>query len=144
MPTRGSLVMDAPTIPVPAGSSEGNFEDTMDISVDVIHLVPVASVVFLAATVVTTLAQHGEAIRGIQEHFLGVPIYEDLTVLRFKVDIGEVENALLRATIRTMEVIETVTRNHETTAILWIDAFSCSVRSPTVRTERTSGSSKIS
>ncbi|GJV69013.1 hypothetical protein Tco_1484522 [Tanacetum coccineum] len=120
--------MDAPTIPVPAGSSEGNFGDTIDISVDVIHLVPVASVVFPAATIVTTLAQHGEAIRGIQENFLGVPIYEELTALRFKVDIGEAENALLRATIRTMEVIETVTRNHERLAHIEIERQLASVK----------------
>ncbi|GJW31437.1 hypothetical protein Tco_0051469 [Tanacetum coccineum] len=130
--------------PVPAGSSEGNFGDTIDISVDVIHLVPVASVVFPAATTVTTLAQHGEAIRGIQEHFLWVPIYEELTALRFKVDIGEAENALLRATIRTMEVIETVTRNHERLAHIEIALQFASVkRDPPVRTERTTEASKI-
>ncbi|GKG44082.1 hypothetical protein Tco_0483175, partial [Tanacetum coccineum] len=67
-------LMAAPTIPVPVDSFEGNFRDTIDIGVDVIHLVPAASIVFPAATVVMTLAQHGEAIRGIQEHLLGVPI----------------------------------------------------------------------
>ncbi|GJX54319.1 hypothetical protein Tco_0282688 [Tanacetum coccineum] len=105
--------MAAPTIPVPADSSEGNFGDTIDIGVDVIHPVPVASVVFPAATVVRTLAQHGEAIRGIHEHLLGVPIQEELTALRDRLDIVEAENASLRATIRTMEAVETVIRNHE-------------------------------
>ncbi|GKG50897.1 hypothetical protein Tco_0539021, partial [Tanacetum coccineum] len=95
----------APTIPIFDDSSEGNFRDTIDIGV--------ASVVFPAATVVRTLAQHEEAIRGIQEHLLGVPIQEELTALRFKLDVVEEENASLRATIWTMEAIETVNRNHE-------------------------------
>ncbi|GJY15443.1 hypothetical protein Tco_0385865 [Tanacetum coccineum] len=58
-------VMDAPTIPVSADSSEGNFGDAIDIGVDVVHLVPVAAVAFLAVTIVATLARHEEAIRGI-------------------------------------------------------------------------------
>nr|GEZ55787.1 hypothetical protein [Tanacetum cinerariifolium] len=66
--------MAVPTIPISADSFEGDFEDTIDIGVDVIHPVPVASVVFPATTVVMTLAQHGEAIQGILEHLLGVPI----------------------------------------------------------------------
>nr|GEX63710.1 hypothetical protein [Tanacetum cinerariifolium] len=37
-------VMVAPTIPIPADSSEGNFGDTIDIDVDVIHPVPIALV----------------------------------------------------------------------------------------------------
>ncbi|GKC17168.1 hypothetical protein Tco_1013950 [Tanacetum coccineum] len=89
--------MDAPTIPVPADSSEGNFEDTIDIGVDVIHPGPVALVAFLAATV------------------------EELTDLRNRVDIVEAENASLRATIRTMEAIETVTRNHKRLARIEIE-----------------------
>ncbi|GJU45700.1 putative reverse transcriptase domain-containing protein [Tanacetum coccineum] len=39
---------------------------------------------------------------GIQEHLLGVPIHEELTALRFRVDIAEAENASLRARIRTI------------------------------------------
>ncbi|GJY25681.1 hypothetical protein Tco_0400407, partial [Tanacetum coccineum] len=74
-------VMVAPTIPVSADSFEGSFRDTIDIGVDVIHPVPVAS--------------------------------EELTALRNRVAIVEAENASLYATIRTMEVVETVTRNHE-------------------------------
>ncbi|GJX06792.1 hypothetical protein Tco_0194724 [Tanacetum coccineum] len=113
--------MAAPTIPVSADSFEGNFEDTIDIGVDVIHPVPVASVVFPAATVVMTLAQHGEAIRGIQEHLLGVPIQEELTALRNRVDIVEAKNSSLRATIRTMEAVETITRNYERLARIEIE-----------------------
>nr|GFC48637.1 hypothetical protein [Tanacetum cinerariifolium] len=77
--------MDAPTILVSTDFAQGNFRDMIDIGVDVIHLVPVASVVFPTATAVRTVTQHEEAIR----------------------DIAEAENASLRAMIRTMEEIET-------------------------------------
>nr|GEV41445.1 hypothetical protein [Tanacetum cinerariifolium] len=62
--------MTEPTIPVSVDSFEESFRDKIDIGVDVIYLVPVALVVLPAATVVMTLAQHREAIRGIQEHLL--------------------------------------------------------------------------
>ncbi|GJT03857.1 hypothetical protein Tco_0838319 [Tanacetum coccineum] len=113
--------MATPTIPISADSFDENIEDTIDISVDVIHPVPVASVVFPATTVVMTLAQHGEPIRGIQEHLLGVPIHEELTALKNRVDIVEAENASLRAMIRTMEAVKTVTRNHERFARIEIE-----------------------
>ncbi|GJU97775.1 hypothetical protein Tco_1327046 [Tanacetum coccineum] len=71
--------MAAPTIPVLVDSSEGNFGDTIDIDVDVIHL---------------------------------------LMALRFRVDIAEVENASLHATIRAMEM---VTHNHERLARIEIE-----------------------
>ncbi|GJZ19131.1 hypothetical protein Tco_0555721, partial [Tanacetum coccineum] len=103
-------VMVAPTIPV---SSEENLGDPIDIRVDIIHPEPVAAVAFPVAAVVRTQAQHVEAIRGIQEHLLGVPIQEELTALRFWVDITEVENASLRAKIKTTEPIEKITRNCE-------------------------------
>ncbi|GKD76607.1 hypothetical protein Tco_1339228, partial [Tanacetum coccineum] len=73
-----------------------NLRDPIEIKVDVVHLAPVALVAFPAAT-------------------------EELTALRFKVDIAEAENAPLRATIRTMEAIETVTRNHERQARIEIE-----------------------
>ncbi|GJX48913.1 putative reverse transcriptase domain-containing protein [Tanacetum coccineum] len=98
------------TIPV---SAEENLRDPIDIRVDIIHPEPVAAVAFPAAAVVRTQAQHGEAIRGIQEHLLGVPIQEELTALRFRVDIAEAENASLRARIKTTEAIEKITRNRE-------------------------------
>ncbi|GKF73247.1 hypothetical protein Tco_0219579, partial [Tanacetum coccineum] len=41
-----------------------------------------------------------------REHLLGVPIQEELTALRFRVDIAEAENASLRARIKTMEAVE--------------------------------------
>ncbi|GJT34364.1 hypothetical protein Tco_0924783 [Tanacetum coccineum] len=88
--------MVAPVIPVYAHFFHGSFEDMIDISVDVIHSVPVASVVFPPAT-------------------------EELTALRFRVDVAEAENASLRAIIRTMEAIETVTRNHERLARIEIE-----------------------
>nr|GEW24052.1 hypothetical protein [Tanacetum cinerariifolium] len=97
-------VMAAPTIPVSTDSAMGSFGDMIDI-----------------ATVVRTLAQHGEAIRGIQEHLLGVPIREELTTLRFRVDIVEAKNASLRARIKTIEAVEKVTPNHERLAHIEIE-----------------------
>ncbi|GKE18820.1 hypothetical protein Tco_1426397, partial [Tanacetum coccineum] len=88
--------MAASNIPV---SAKENLGDPIDIRVDIIHPEPVAAVAFPTATVVRTLAQHEEAIRGMQGHLLGVPIQEELTALRFKVDIAEAEKALLRARI---------------------------------------------
>ncbi|GKF11786.1 hypothetical protein Tco_0049712 [Tanacetum coccineum] len=114
-------VMAAPTIPVSADSAQGSFRDMINIDVDIIHPEPVAAVAFPVAAVVRTLAQHEEAIRGIQEHLLGVIIQEELTALRFRVDIVELENASLRARIRTMEAIEMVIRNHERKARIEIE-----------------------
>nr|GEV45439.1 hypothetical protein [Tanacetum cinerariifolium] len=113
--------MAAPTIPVSADSAQGSFEDMIDISVDIIHLNLVTAVAFPAATIVRTLAQHMEAIRGIQKHLLGVPIQKELTALRFRVDIAEAENALLRARIKTIEAVEKITRNHKMLARIRIE-----------------------
>ncbi|GKB69741.1 hypothetical protein Tco_0931153, partial [Tanacetum coccineum] len=52
-------VMAAPTILV---SVEENLGDPIDIRMDIIHPEPVAVVAFLAAAVMRTQAQHGEAI----------------------------------------------------------------------------------
>ncbi|GJR69593.1 hypothetical protein Tco_0015658, partial [Tanacetum coccineum] len=98
--------MAAPTIPV---SAEENLRDPIDIKIDIIHPEPDAVVAFPIATVMRTLAQHGEAIRGIQEHLLGVPIQEEVMALRFRVDIIEAENASLRAKIKTTEAIGKIT-----------------------------------
>ncbi|GJW42536.1 hypothetical protein Tco_0071335, partial [Tanacetum coccineum] len=111
-------VMATPTIPV---STEENLRDPIDIRVDIIHPEPVAIVAFPAATVVRTLAQHEEAIRGMQGHLLGVSIQEELTALRFRVDIAKAENASLRARIKTTKAIEKVTRNHEKQARIKIE-----------------------
>ncbi|GJV28057.1 hypothetical protein Tco_1384505 [Tanacetum coccineum] len=113
-----SKVMAASTIPV---SAEENLGDPIDIRVDIIHPEPVAAVAFPAAAIVRTQAQHGEAIRGIQEHLLGVPIQEELTALRFRADITEAENASLRARIKTTEAIEKITRNRERQARVKIE-----------------------
>ncbi|GJX26674.1 hypothetical protein Tco_0232970 [Tanacetum coccineum] len=102
--------MAAPTIPVPA---KENLGDPIYIRVDIIHLEPVAAVAFPAAAVMRIQAQQGEAIRGIQHYLLGVPIQEELTALRFRVDIAEAENASLRARIKTTKEIEKITRNRE-------------------------------
>ncbi|GKC86217.1 hypothetical protein Tco_1141934 [Tanacetum coccineum] len=96
--------MAAPTIPVLVDSSEGNFGDTIDIGVDVIHPVTVTLVVFPAVTV------------------------EELMALRDRVDIVEAENASLRATIRTMEAVKTVTRNHKRLARIKIEHQLASVQ----------------
>ncbi|GKC16414.1 hypothetical protein Tco_1013196 [Tanacetum coccineum] len=116
--TMHHLVMAAPTIPVFAEENLGN---PIDIRMDIIHPEPVAVVAFFAAAVVRTQAQHGEAIRGIHEHLLGVPIEEELTALRFRVDIAEAENASLRARIKTTEAIEKITRNHDRQARIKIE-----------------------
>ncbi|GJS24778.1 hypothetical protein Tco_0453410 [Tanacetum coccineum] len=102
--------MVAPTITV---SAEENLGDPIDIRVDIIYPEPVALVAFPAAAVMRTQAQHGEAIRGIHENLLGVPIQEDLTALRFRVDITKAENASLHARIKTTEAIEKITHNRE-------------------------------
>ncbi|GKF06647.1 hypothetical protein Tco_0037315, partial [Tanacetum coccineum] len=60
-------VMAAPTTPVPV---EENLRDLIEIRVDIAHPSPVAAIAFPAVTVVRTLAQHGEVIRGIQERYL--------------------------------------------------------------------------
>nr|GEV01878.1 hypothetical protein [Tanacetum cinerariifolium] len=103
-------VMATPTIPV---SAEENLGDPIDIRVGIIHPEPMAAVAFPAIVVVRTQAQHGEATRGIQEQLLGVHIQEELTALKFRVDIAETENALLRARIKTTKAIEKITRNRE-------------------------------
>ncbi|GKC87136.1 hypothetical protein Tco_1147785 [Tanacetum coccineum] len=111
-------VMAASTIPV---STEENLGDPIDIRVDVIHPEPVAAVAFPATAIMGAQAQHGEAIRGIQEHLLGVPIQEELTTLRFRADIAEAENASLCARIKTTEAIEKITRNRERQARVKIE-----------------------
>ncbi|GJV53726.1 hypothetical protein Tco_1449467 [Tanacetum coccineum] len=102
--------MATPSIPVPA---EENLGDPIDVRMNIIHPEPIAVVAFPAATVVRTLAQHGEAIRGIQEQLVWVPIQEELMALRFRIDILEAENASLRARNKTTKAIEKITRNRE-------------------------------
>nr|GEU35957.1 hypothetical protein [Tanacetum cinerariifolium] len=63
--------------------------------------------------VVRTLAQHGEAMRGIHGYLQGVPINEEMNALRFKMGMAEEENASLRGRIKTMEAIDTITRRQE-------------------------------
>ncbi|GKE46803.1 hypothetical protein Tco_1478061 [Tanacetum coccineum] len=79
-------VMVVPTIPV---SAEEDLGDPIDIRVDIIHPEPIIAVAFPAAAV------------------------EELTALRFRVDIAEAENASLRARIKTTEAFEKITRNRE-------------------------------
>nr|GFB30493.1 hypothetical protein [Tanacetum cinerariifolium] len=100
--------MDAPTLPV---SAEKNLEDAIEIIVDIVHPAPVD--VFPIATVVRTLAQHGEAIQGIHGHLQGVPINEEINALRFRMGMAEEENASLRGRIKTIEAIDTITHRQE-------------------------------
>nr|GEW45206.1 hypothetical protein [Tanacetum cinerariifolium] len=46
---------------------------------------PITSAIFPASTVVMRLAQHEEAIPGIQKHLLEVPIQEELRALRDRI-----------------------------------------------------------
>nr|GEZ03676.1 hypothetical protein [Tanacetum cinerariifolium] len=89
-------VMDAPTFPV---SAKKNLGDPIEIRVDIVHPAPVD--VFPTATVVRTLAQHEEAIRGIHGHLQGVPINEEMNALRFRMGMAEEENASLRGAALT-------------------------------------------
>ncbi|GKE29192.1 hypothetical protein Tco_1444576, partial [Tanacetum coccineum] len=107
------IVMDAPTIPVSVDSFEGNFKDAINIGVNVVHPVPVDAVAFPALTIVTILARHGEAIRGIHEYLQEVPIKEEISTLRFRIGVAEAENASLCGMIKTMDAIETVTHSQE-------------------------------
>ncbi|GKA26169.1 hypothetical protein Tco_0712278 [Tanacetum coccineum] len=59
---------------------------------------------------------------------IGVPIQDELTTLRFRVDIAEAENASLRARIKTMEAVKKVTRNHERLARIEIEQELASVQ----------------
>nr|GEW61517.1 hypothetical protein [Tanacetum cinerariifolium] len=106
-------VMDAPTIPVYADSSVGNFKDVIDIGVNVVHPVLVAVVAFPAMTIVTTVARHEEAFRGIHELLQEVPIEKDMSTLRFKMGMAEADNASLCGKIRTMKATETFTHSRE-------------------------------
>ncbi|GJT42777.1 integrase, catalytic region, zinc finger, CCHC-type containing protein [Tanacetum coccineum] len=93
--------MDAPALPIFA---ERNLGDPIEIMVDVVHPAPVD--VFPAATVVRTLAEHGEAIRDIHEHLQGVPIDEEMSALRFKVGMAEEENASLHETKESSRTLQ--------------------------------------
>ncbi|GJW80369.1 hypothetical protein Tco_0144344 [Tanacetum coccineum] len=101
-------VMVAPTTLV---SAERNLGDPIEIRVDIVHIVPVD--IFPAATVVRTLAQHREAIRGIHGHLQGVPINEEMSSLRFRMGMAEEENASLRGMIKAIEVTDVVTHRQE-------------------------------
>nr|GEZ00818.1 putative reverse transcriptase domain, ribonuclease H-like domain, aspartic peptidase domain protein [Tanacetum cinerariifolium] len=87
-------VMTAPTILI---SAEENLGDPINIRVDIIHPAPVSTVAFPAMAV------------------------EELTALRFRVDIAETANASLSARIKTTEAIEKITRNRERQARVKIE-----------------------
>ncbi|GKD62071.1 hypothetical protein Tco_1299580, partial [Tanacetum coccineum] len=116
-------VMDAPTLPV---SAERNLGDPIEIRVDIVHPTPVD--VFPAVTMVRTLAQHGEAIRGIHGHLQRVPINEEMSALRFRMGMAEEENASLRGKIKTMEATNTVTRRQEKRARIELERQLASVQ----------------
>ncbi|GJR39398.1 hypothetical protein Tco_1215082 [Tanacetum coccineum] len=108
--------MVAPTIHV---SSEKNLGDPVDIRVDIIHLEPVAVGAFPAAP-------------------------EELTALRFRVDIAEAENASLRARIKTTEAIQKITRNRERQVRIKIEQQLAAVQESQHQDRETSGNSKSS
>ncbi|GJX79463.1 hypothetical protein Tco_0327612 [Tanacetum coccineum] len=116
-------IMDAPTLPVFA---DKNLGDPIEIRVHIVHPAPVD--VFPAATVVRTLAQHGEAIRGIHGHLQGVPINEEMSALRFRMGMVKEENASLRGKIKTMEATDTVTRRQEKRARMELEQKLASVQ----------------
>ncbi|GJV12012.1 hypothetical protein Tco_1353553 [Tanacetum coccineum] len=96
-------VMDAPTIPVSANSSEGNFRDAIDIGADVVHLVPVAAIAFPAVTI-------------------------EISTLRFRMSMAEAKNASLHGKIKTMKAIEMVTRIQERKARMEMEQQLASVQ----------------
>nr|GEV80526.1 reverse transcriptase domain-containing protein [Tanacetum cinerariifolium] len=100
--------MDAPTLPVFA---EKNLGDPIEIRVDIVH--PALADVFPVATVVRTLAQHGEAIRGIHGYLQGMPINEEMNALRFRMGMAEEENVSLREAVQAM-IDQTLLRNNTT------------------------------
>ncbi|GJS16674.1 ribonuclease H-like domain-containing protein [Tanacetum coccineum] len=104
-----TIVMTAPTILVFA---EENLRDPIDIRVDIIHPEPVAAVAFPVATVVRTLARHGEVIGGIHKQLLKMhtqrweEIEEELLTLRERANRAETKGITLRARVRSLELIE--------------------------------------
>ncbi|GJW38302.1 hypothetical protein Tco_0064147 [Tanacetum coccineum] len=138
-------VMAASNIPV---SAEENLGDPIDIRVDIIHPEPVAAVAFPAAAIVRTQAQHGEAIRGIQEHLLGVPIQVVLTALRFREDIAEAGKQNASPWRARTYVLQRQSRrllvNVRDRLVLRLSSSWLRFKSPSVRTERTLGNSRSS
>nr|GEV08327.1 hypothetical protein [Tanacetum cinerariifolium] len=63
--------------------------DAIDIGLDLDHPVPVVVDAFPVVTIVTILASHEEAIRGIHEYLQGVPIEEEMSTLRFRMGMAE-------------------------------------------------------
>ncbi|GJW51463.1 hypothetical protein Tco_0092814 [Tanacetum coccineum] len=95
---------------VSTDSPKESFRDTIEIGVDVVHPVPATPVVFPTSTIVMRLAEHGEAIQGIQERLPEMPIQrweeikEELRALRERADMAETERITLRARVRSLEV----------------------------------------
>ncbi|GJX87136.1 hypothetical protein Tco_0339150 [Tanacetum coccineum] len=96
-------VIDAPTIPVSADSSEGNYGDAIDI----------------------VMGRLFEAFMSICKR---VPIKEEMSSLRFMMGMAEAENASLRGNINTMKAIETVTRSQERRARIEMEQQLASVQ----------------
>nr|GEY19319.1 hypothetical protein [Tanacetum cinerariifolium] len=115
--------MDASTLLV---SAEKNLRDPIEIKVDIVH--PAPADVSPAATVVRTLAQHGEAILSIHGYLQGVPINEKMNALRFKMGMAEEENVSLHGRIKTIEAIDTITRIQEKRARMELVQQLASVR----------------
>nr|GEW00535.1 reverse transcriptase domain-containing protein [Tanacetum cinerariifolium] len=69
--------------PITSVSAEENLKDPIDIRMDIIHLEPVAAIIFPIATVMRTLFRHEEVIGDIQERLLKMPT-ERRKILRMK------------------------------------------------------------
>nr|GFB92702.1 hypothetical protein [Tanacetum cinerariifolium] len=90
-------IMVALDVSISTDSPDESFGDTIEISVDVTHPLPVTLAVFPVLTIVMRIAQHGEGIQGI---------HEELSALRDREDVAEAERATLYATIRSMGEVE--------------------------------------
>nr|GEU51128.1 hypothetical protein [Tanacetum cinerariifolium] len=119
--------MAEPIIPI---SVEENLRDPINIKVDIIHPKPVAAVSFpkvtvvMAAPIIPIFAEenlrdpidirvdiiHPELVVAVSFPEAAV---EELTALRFRVDISKAENVLLHASIKTTEAIEKITHSQE-------------------------------
>ncbi|GJU63852.1 hypothetical protein Tco_1245687 [Tanacetum coccineum] len=90
-------------------------------------VVATAAAVVMAAPTILVFADFAQGSFGDMID-IGVSIQEELIALRFRVDIGEAENASLCARIKTMEAVKKITRNRERLAHIEIEQQLASVQ----------------